>query len=200
MVKFYEYIDISKESFTFKNRRTIIWGKSFSALELYIELCSKNVDVIGFTDSFVEKDGEVFAGLPVFTYKEIEMMEDIVIYISTYNTEYQRQILEYAEKLENATILCRGMVYGPAQYNVSEMKKLINENIENIEKVKNYLYDKKSVQTYENLLRYMVTNEKSLIDEIYEKDHQQYFPNEEILQKGTREVFIDAGAYDGETS
>lgn len=200
MVKYFDYIDISKESFSFNNRRIIIWGKSFSALRLYVELCSENIDVIGFTDSFVENDGETFAGLPVFSYKKIEMMGDIVIYISTYNTEYQRQILEYVEKLKNATILCRGTVYGLAQYNTTETKKLINENTENIEKVKKFLHDEKSIRTYENLLKYMVTNEKSLIDEIYEKDHQQYFPNEEIFQKGTREVFIDAGAYDGETS
>ena len=36
--------------------------------------------------------------------------------------------------------------------------------------------------------------------EVYESEHQQYFPGKEILTTLPGEVFIDAGAYNGETS
>ena len=51
MVKIYRYINILQENFKLSDKRVIIWGKSISALNLYVELRSKNIDVIGFTDS-----------------------------------------------------------------------------------------------------------------------------------------------------
>lgn len=200
MVKFFNYIDITKENFSFNNKQVIIWGKGFSALALYVELYAGGVAVIGFIDSFVNTTGEKFAGLPVFTYEEVKKMERIVIYISTQNLDSQRTILEYIQDLNKAIVLCRGTVYGAAHYDINETKQIISENAKEIKAVREALYDEKSIQTFDNLLKYFVSNQKHYIEEIYEKGHEQYFPQNEILKKSKDEVFIDAGAYNGNTS
>lgn len=200
MVKFFNYIDITKENFDFNNKQVIIWGKSFSALELYVELHAGEINVIGFTDSFVNTMGGNFAGLPVFTYEEIQKMDEIVIYISTHNIDYQRAILEYIQDLNKAIVLCRGTIYGAAQYDTNEAKQIINKNIQEIKTVRRALCDEKSIQTFDNLIEYFVTNNKYYIEEIFERGHEQYFPEDEILCKAKDEVFIDVGAYNGNTS
>ncbi len=78
---------------------------------------------------------------------------------------------------------------------------LLQKESENeIEFVRSKLSDKKSVETFDKLLEYRVTNNRELIREIYERNHEQYFPNNEILIPDKDEVFVDAGAYDGGTS
>lgn len=200
MVKKYKYIDVSKENFSLNNKKVIIWGRALSALRLYVELQAKGVEIIGFTDSFVESKEERFAGLPVFTFEEIKEIEKIVIYISTQNVVFQREILERTQLLEKAVILCRGTVYGPGEYDVSRMKEMIHKDLPEINFVRDSLYDEKSVITFDSLLNYRVNNEKSLLENICERQHKQYFPEDEIFLKNGQEIFIDAGGYDGRTS
>lgn len=199
MVRKYSYIDVNQECYSLENRDVCIWGRSISALELYVKLHDKGVNVIGFTDSYADK-GEVFAGLPVFDFSEIQEMDSIVIYISTVNMQFAREILELTEHLNNAIVLCKGVVYGAGCYNILNLEKLIKKDTRKIEAVRNALCDKKSVDTFDNLLKYRISNEIDLINEIYETDHCQYFPDEQILPKYPNEIFIDAGGYNGATS
>lgn len=48
-------------------------------------------------------------------------------------------------------------------------------------KVAGLFNDKKSIQTYDNLLQYRLSNQVNLLKEIYEKSHKQYFPIGEIF-------------------
>lgn len=201
MVKFYNYVDVSRNFFQLDGERVIIWGRSESALNLYFELQSNNkADIVGFTDSFVKKSGEDFAGLPVLTHEEIMKMGRVVIYIATRTVKYQREILNYVQSLKNAIVLCRGLVFGPGQYDVFEMSKKIKTDIQKIQLVKKEFSDEKSISTFEKLLNYRISNDKSLLEEVCESGHMQYFPDESILKKQNEEVFIDAGGYFGETS
>ena len=69
-----------------------------------------------------------------------------------------------------------------------------------IQKVRNYLADERSTMVFDNLLRYRETNEVSLLEASFEKEHYQYFPDKEIMEPSGNEVFVDAGAYDGMTT
>lgn len=200
MVKIYHCINTGKQYYSLENREICIWGRSVSALELYVELQNGGEgNIIGFTDSFA-KGGETFAGLPVYTFSEIQRMDKPVIYISTVNEQYLREILEQTERLENADILSRGAVYGSGCYDVSKLKKIMEEDSDEIEEVRKSLCDKKSVDTFENLLKYRACNDAGLINSIYETGHAQYFPVNEFLPVCQEEVFVDAGGYNGETS
>ncbi len=127
-------------------------------------------------------------------------MENLVIYISTFNAQFQREILEQTEGLKNADVLCRAAVYGPGCYDISKLGKMIEKDSEEIEEVRRNLADKKSLDTFEHLLKYRVCNDAELIEKIYESGHKQYFPVNEFLPVCQEEVLVDAGGYNGETS
>lgn len=200
MVKMYNYINVNQQYYPLENKKICIWGRSVSALTLYVELQNNGgVNIIGFTDSFA-KGNETFAGLPVYTYSEIQCMDNLAVYISTVNEQYQREILEQTENLKGIDVLCRTAVYGPGCYDIAKLGKMIEKDHDEIEEVKKSLCDKKSVDTFENLLKYRVCNDAELIKKIYESGHKQYFPVGEFLPVCQDEVFVDAGGYNGETS
>jgi FkbM family methyltransferase len=198
MVKIYRYINTLQEEFDLTDRKVIIWGKSISALNLYVELKSKNVNVIGFTDSFT-KQLQLFANLPLYPFEQVLKMRDIIIYIATLVPQYQIEILEHLER-ESIPVLCKGEVYGPGYYDISKMKKKIKEDKDKISQVRSILKDEKSRKTFDYLIKYRISNDYQLLSEIYESGHSQYFPGQDIFKVSEDEIFIDAGAYNGATS
>ena len=198
MVKTYSYINILQEHFNLLDKKVIVWGRSISALNLYVELRSKNIDVIGFTDSFAMQLQQ-FADLPLYPFKQVLKMQDIVIYIATMVPQYQIEILEFLQDV-NVPVLCKGIVYGPGQYDINEMKEKVENNKDKINQIRNTLKDEISRKTFDYLIQYRVSNNRQLLSEVYETEHRQYFPTKEIFKPTEDEVFIDAGAYNGATS
>lgn len=200
MVKEYQYIDIERNLYNLGDKPLIIWGRSVSALMLLLQLKVEKVNVVGFTDSFVTEANDTFCGMKVFTYDELEQAGEINIYIATQVFEYRQQIMEKLQYLKKATVFMRGVVWGCGLYDTSLLSKKIEKDAEEINFVKSNLCDDKSIKTFENLLQYRLSNDEKLIRAVYEREHQQYFPGKEILTPLSGEVFIDAGAYNGETS
>ena len=198
MIKLYNYINVLQNDSILLNKNIIIWGKSVSALNLYVELKSKNVNVIGFTDSFTDQMNK-FADLPLYPFREIQKMKDIAIYIATSNFKYRVEILEQIQNM-GIPVLCKGTVYGPGLYDTEKMNKKMENERDKIEQIKDILSDEKSRKTFDNLVKYRVTNDFGLIREIFEEGHKQYFPPADILNPSTEEIFVDGGAYNGVTS
>ena len=194
MIKQYQYVDMERRLYDLGEKPLIIWGRSVSALMLFLQLKTENVNVIGFTDSFVMKANDTFCGLKVFTYEELERAGEINIYVATQAYEYRLQIMERLQHLKNATVFMRGVVWGCGVYDTSLLSEIIQKDTEKINYVKRNLCDEKSIKTFENLVQYRLSNQDDLIKEIYEREHQQYFPGTEILMLSPGEVFIDAGA------
>ena len=200
MVKRYNYTEIKNNYEVLKNKKIIIWCRSISALTLYKKLYTCSIDVCGFTDSYVEKSGDVFAGLPVYTIQEIATMNDVAIYIATNNYKFKMEILEETSKLEQIEVFAEGTVFGSGLFDIEHMKHIIQKSNDKITFIKNMLEDEISKKVYENLLNYRTTNNKELISEIYEGSQSQYFPKDGIVMPIENEIFVDAGAYDGETT
>lgn len=196
----YKYIDIAKNYEYLKGKKVIIWCRSFSALLLYNTLYNHGISVIGFTDSYADKRGETFAGLRVFTTQEVAMMKNIAIYIATNNYKFMLEILEETDKLENIEVFAEGFIFGKILFNVEGMRSSIKKSQQKIQYIKNALKDDKSRRVFERLLEYRITNDRKLITEIYEPEQTQYFPEEGLLKTEENEIFIDAGAYNGETT
>ena len=198
MVKTYKYINTLQENYNLADKRVIIWGKSISALNLYVELKSRNVEVIGFTDSFT-KQSQQFTGLPLYPFEQAIKIPNTVFYIATFAYQYRIEILELLEG-KDIPVLCKGNVYGPGRYDTCRMKKKIENNREKIDLVKSILKDEKSKKTFEYLLEYRISNNHQLLMKAYEDGHKQYFPEQDIFKPSENEIFIDAGAYNGATS
>lgn len=200
MIHRYNYNNIEKNYDVLKGKKVIIWCRSVSALQAYSVLYNLNIDVIGFTDSYVDYKGGTFAGLPVYTFKQIQTMNNVAIYIATNVYRYKQEILEKASELKNADIYALGDVWGAGLYDTVHMNQVIKDSQDKIEYVRQNLADKISKEVFDKLLEYRMTNNKKLLPEIYDMDCPQYFPEEDWLHPKRNEVFVDAGAYDGATS
>lgn len=73
-----------------------------------------------------------------------------------------------------------------------------SDHEEEIETVDAMLADEKSRKVYRNLLQYKVSRDRSLIEAVRDDVDRQYF-DPEIITLGTDEVFLDLGAYIGDT-
>lgn len=72
----------------------------------------------------------------------------------------------------------------------------INQNFDKISKVYDLLADEQSKKVYENVLKFYYTGDITLLDEIT-TDKNEAFDN--ILKLGKNEVYVDLGAYNGDT-
>lgn len=80
-------------------------------------------------------------------------------------------------------------------------KKLLNDlviNIENYSKVYELLFDEKSKKIFENICRWRLTRRSDyLVDAFYSSGRVQYFEEFENIHE--KEIFVDCGAYDGDS-
>ncbi len=200
MVKKYNYINVEMRLYEMNGKPLIIWGRGENAIRLFLRLKFAQVNIIGFTDSFVKDSGESFCGVKVYTFDELREAGDINIYISIQHYIWRQEILEKLEGLSNATVYMNGTVWGCGIYDQERLKEITSRDKAEIDFVRSNLEDEKSVRTFDNLLDYRVNGQANLIKEVQENMHEQYFPGTEIFTLQPGEVFIDAGAYSGETS
>lgn len=93
-------------------------------------------------------------------------------------------IIDYTERKINAEKYEARKLYFDSQ------KEAIEKNI-------NYLSDEKSKVVYRNIINYRSTLNRSYLRGITDKKENQYFDN--IIKFQTNELFIDCGAYVGDT-
>lgn len=200
MVKRYKYTQIMKDYSGLQNRSVIIYGYSLNTLRAFQDLSNEGIRIIGFVDSFVKERGGVFCGLPFYTFEELNEMQDVCIYIATNNWEYKVQIMDKLAQLENVDVFAEGEIFGPGEYDTQYMREIIEANKNVIDYVANNLSDEKSKLVYHQLLEYRLTNDNKLLRDITDPEPQEYFPKEDFLKCSDNEVFIDAGAYNGDTA
>lgn len=200
MIKKYDYIKILDKRKELYDMPIVIWCASTAGFHAFKTLKLDGVNVIGFTDSFVEKSGELFCELPLYTFEELSSMKDIGVFVATRVPKYKRQIVDRLSALSDITIFAYDDIWGAGEYDMEAMERRISEDKDDIDFVAGHLLDDISKKTFANLLQYRTCNNPALLEEIYVTEHPQYFPGKEILRLTENEVFVDAGAYDGATS
>lgn len=200
MVKLYEAQNLYEVNSSLKVRKIIIYGCSYSGVMLYYELIKNNVQVAGFIDSFEQKEKE-FCGKPIISMKTLQQMDktETAVAIATRNHKYQMEILDILEENSIKNIYVQDILYGAGKYDTIIMKDMIQINREKISFVYNNLKDETSEQIFMNLIAYRLTNDSKYLELSHEKKHSQYFPETDIMEFSNDEVFVDAGAFNGNT-
>ncbi len=182
----------------------VIFGRSIGAINIYKKMKINNINVIAFTDSYVnENENKTFLNLPVITLSQLEISaNDINIVIGTKVQKHMRQIISCLNEKGLFNIYADDCNYTAGEYNTEYMKQKINKNKSKIDYVYQALADEESKRVFLNLLYYRITNDNRLLELCFEKQHNQYFPKacDNIMDFSDDEVFVDAGAYDGTTS
>lgn len=179
------------EEFLLCCRRTgvILFGASNYGRIVYTQLKSMDIIVEAFVDNDINKVGNIIEGVKVISVEELtqEDKEKRIMITSTYFSPIYEQLISLGFK----NIMHRNL---DLEKKLFYDKKIIEMNMKNIEEVYNILADDKSKEIMMGLINHRLTNDFSSI--IYEGD--QYFV-EDIIKLSEEEVFIDGGAYIGDT-
>ena len=143
------------------------------------------------SDDFVR--GQSFHGFKVKKLSEVEEEYgdfNIALCFASQLDDVMNTIKSVAAK--HTTLVPSVPVFGENMFD----DNFITENREDIETSYSLLSDGLSKKVYENVLKFYYTGELSLLDEIT-TDKNEAFNN--ILRLGNNEVYVDLGAYNGDT-
>ncbi|WP_085169326.1 FkbM family methyltransferase [Brachyspira hyodysenteriae] len=162
-----------------KNTRIAFFGAG-----AYGKLClsymqENNYNVVCFIDNDKNKQDSYIENIPIISMNTI--FEYDIILITSFSINIIDEILKY--KVNKPII--------------SFNKWFIFKNIDLFTELRNILYDDKSIEVLDSLLYSKIENDNKAIYNIYED--KQYFAIPEFLYSKQNEIFLDAGAYVGDT-
>ena len=166
------------------NRKCFIYGAGNTSLLYGTESFEKTkLNIEAFIDGNPQKIGTTFLNKPVISLKDcLEKYEKPLIFI---NAGTPKTIKEVSNILNLKNV----------DYEILD-KYIFSENKDKILKVYNFLEDDLSKETYANLILARM-NEANLNYSLVKDD--QYFDLPEFRQNDPNEIFVDCGAYVGDT-
>ena len=196
-------MDLSKEYFSslesswefLKNTKLpiFIYGMGDGALKILKNFEQYKIPYAGFfaSDEFVR--GHFFEGHKVHKLSEIESsVEDFVIVLA-FACGYD-SLIKQIENISKKHILIAPDV--PVLGGGLFTKEYLSENFEKIKKVYNLLSDDLSKQVFINTLIYKITGKINFICDITTNLNEAF---DNILKLTNDEIFVDVGAYNGDT-
>ncbi len=174
------------------NKPFIIYGAGGFAKAI-LKVCKGfNISPIAICDSNPEKVGEEFCGFKVLSFNEIlDTYSDFLVLISAfhYYDDIKKYLLQFISPDKFGTINFFPQNCG--RY----FKDMVLDNKEKLNFIYNNLYDDKSRDVMDNILKARITNNIEYIEKAFSPN--QYF--NEITRLTDNECFVDAGAYTGDT-
>ncbi len=171
----------------------MIYGTGNGADKILDELQRLNIPVSGIfaSDGFVRS--RTFRGFPVISYSDAkELFGDFMALISfgSQRPEVIENFIKIADERETYSVDVP--VYGDNIFN----REFFEKNKHCIDAVRNMLADEKSVKTYENIINFKLTGNISLLLDCQEERKKAFT---EILKLSDEEIYMDLGAFNGDT-
>ena len=164
------------------------------------EALSKVIDIDGFIDDFVGQD-TIWNGKPVVNSSAIPK-EAIVI-----NCVMCNMPVTAAKRIQELRVfgalaysdLCHALPdLVPFPNFVSETRSDLRQNLEKWQTFSSSLADEQSKKILDDLLSFRLTGNYVSMTPYSYRPRDQYF--EDFLGLGTKEIFVDAGGFDGDTT
>ncbi|MCR5487740.1 MAG: FkbM family methyltransferase [Lachnospiraceae bacterium] len=167
---------------TVKEKEFYVWGTGNTA-QLYQEGYNReDINIVSYIDSNTDKQGDVFCGKPIIMPEAYMRKKDLPILI---NTAQKRAFGEISDQI----LKWGGCGFNPDAIIFSWHKDEIREVYESLD-------DKRSKEIYLNALTMRMTWDAP--DEKYVTD-DQYFAMKEYRIRRPWDVFVDCGAYVGDS-
>ncbi|MCI6561481.1 MAG: FkbM family methyltransferase [Ruminococcus sp.] len=176
-----------------ENRPIFIYGMGDGALKIMSVFNKKNITVAGIfaSDDFVR--GHSFEGYHVHKLSEIEEMVSDFVVVLAFAAGYQ----EIVDKIYS--IASKHTLYVPDVPVAGDglfTYEYCLENAEKIEQVYNSLYDDYSRKVYANILNFKISGKIEYLSAVTTPKSEIY---KKIIKPGLNEVYVDLGAYNGDT-
>lgn len=174
---------------------TVVYGTGNGAEKLINTLADYGIKTDGVFASDDFKKGKMFCGI------QVEHLADIKNKFEKFNTVlgFATDRKELLEKIKQLKIQLGGRVYMP-EVPVFGDGFLTSEYLEarknDVERVYNGLYDDYSKKVFRKIIEFKLSGNIDLLFET-ETDKREIYVN--FLRPAPGEVFVDAGAYDGDT-
>ncbi|MBO5383540.1 MAG: FkbM family methyltransferase [Ruminococcus sp.] len=176
-----------------EKRPIFIYGMGDGALKIMSVFRKKNITVSGIfaSDDFVR--GHSFEGFLVHKLSEIEEMVDDFVVVLAFAAGYQ----EIVDKIHN--IASRHTLYVPDVPVVGQglfTYEYCLENAEKIRQVYDSLADDYSRKVYANIINFKISGKIEYLSAVTTSKAEIY---KKIIKPGLNEVYVDLGAYNGDT-
>lgn len=202
-VKYYSNkIKTNYPSFSFtKNNKVILFGAAELG-KIYIDLCKKNkIEILALCDNDISKKGKKVKNIRIIAPYDLSGYSKKTGFIVT-------SIHEDAIKLQLKNLGFNN-IWPHYYFSILYPKKFYNPHwissidpiIKNKDKIINcfeLLCDLQSKKTLLNVIKYRLLLNKKYIDAIKKSIKEEYYDNK-IVKFTNKEIFIDGGAYNGDT-
>ena len=167
----------------------ILFGASESGKDIFDKLAMDSINVIAFCDNNPQKWGNRFLDKKIISPSALRKT-DVVLISSSFQDEIYSQLRGLGiHNIFNFPLID---VIGREHYD----DEIIYNSKGPLTELFCLLADDKSKKVLTNIIAYRLTNDLTFIKEITEPNNQ-YFP--EIVELHEDEVFVDIGAYTGDT-
>ncbi len=170
-----------------------IYGMGDGALKIMSVFEQYGIPLAGFfaSDEFVR--GHYFEGHLVHTLSQIESLIDDFIIVLAFAAGYESLYKRINEIAKRHTLLAPDVpVAGSGLFTYSYYL----ENKDKFEAVYDMLADERSKQTYENVINFKISGKINYLNECTSDENEVF---SELIKLDDSEVYIDLGAYNGDT-
>lgn len=176
-----------------KKQNVVLYGAGKYGIQALNKLKEYNIKVKYFIDDNKVRSGNYVDGIPVISLEEtIQILGNnfCIIIANYYVLEVLKKIEKYKFDLEK--------VYFCSELLIEDIdKEYIKEKEDKMQKVYKMLGDYQSKMIYKTMIESRFTKNIDLLGRTY--NNNQYFPKDGILKLTDNEIFVDAGAFDGDT-
>ncbi|MGB4093472.1 MAG: FkbM family methyltransferase [Ruminococcus flavefaciens] len=176
-----------------EERPIFIYGMGDGALKIMNVFKQRGIAVSGIfaSDDFVR--GHSFEGFRVHKLSEIEEAVDDFVVVLAFAAGYQEIVDKIHEIAEKHTLYVPDVpVVGTGLFTYEYCK----EHEEQIQKVYDSLADDYSRKVYANIINFKISGKIEYLSEVTTSKAEIY---KKIIKPGLNEVYVDLGAYNGDT-
>ncbi|MDE5765130.1 MAG: FkbM family methyltransferase [Ruminococcus sp.] len=176
-----------------ETRPIFIYGMGDGALKIMSVFRRENITLSGIfaSDEFVR--GHSFEGYKVHKLSEVEEMVDDFVVVLAFAAGYQEIVDKVHEIANKHTLYVPDVpVVGAGIFNYDYCLK----HAEELQKVYDMLADDYSRKVYANIINFKISGDISYLDSVTTPKSEIY---KSIIKPSSSEVYVDLGAYNGDT-
>ena len=179
-----------------KERKPIlIYGNMNTATVIYKTLASNSIHPKAFVvDKFAYKKKQHFNGLEVLCFDDIKNLESYNIVIGFDNVEKTQALLSLKKYLKFSVF---HLISVGSLFNWSP--SFIKRNLSKFQNLRNLFADEKSKKILDALISAKQGNVSGINNLLSLSDSRQYFNELTFEQDFRKEIFVDCGAFDGDS-
>ena len=180
-----------------RSQDVVLFGAGFSLTHLLHQLLNANINVVAICDNSTQKQGLMIDNLEIISFENSKKQYPDALYIISSHKYFWDIYNDLLGKLPSKQVCnidfeCSHYFYGYT------FKKYFMDNISEFEKVYNLFSDNSSRHLFIQVLKAHFSGERKEFDKIY-CGLEDWYLFQTLLKPNSNSVYIDCGAYDGDT-